>query len=111
MLEGLYTAAAGMAAQQQRMDALSNDVANVNTSGYKHVRMGFRDLIYQQDGTGGPRTGSGAATSRAGRSHSRIVPSSPPETMSCPSKVTATVHTGPSCPRSGSRRCMTSRLH
>jgi flagellar basal-body rod protein FlgG len=50
MLEGLYTAAAGMAAQQQRMDALSNDVANTNTAGYKRVRGGFRDLIYQADG-------------------------------------------------------------
>ena len=68
MLEGLYTAAAGMAAQQQRMDALSNDVANVNTSGYKRVRMGFRDLIYQQDGINGPRTGSGAAAVNLGRS-------------------------------------------
>jgi flagellar basal-body rod protein FlgG len=67
MLEGLYTAAAGMAAQQQRMDALSNDVANVNTAGYKRVRIGFRDLIYQQDGTGGPRTGSGAAATILGR--------------------------------------------
>ena len=28
MLEGMYSAAAGMAAQQQRLDALSNDMAN-----------------------------------------------------------------------------------
>jgi flagellar basal-body rod protein FlgG len=55
MLEGLYTAAAGMAAQQQRMDALSNDVANTNTAGYKKVR------------TGGVRTGSGAAAVELGR--------------------------------------------
>src|SRR2546421_6840828 len=68
MLEGLYSAAAGMAAQQQRMDALSNDVANVNTAGYKSVRIGFRDLIYQQNGAGGPRTGSGAAATQLGRS-------------------------------------------
>src|SRR5215212_3530085 len=67
MLEGLYTAAAGMAAQQQRMDALSNDVANVNTSGYKRVRIGFRDLVYQQDGPSGVRTGSGAAAAQIGR--------------------------------------------
>jgi flagellar basal-body rod protein FlgG len=67
MLEGLYTAAAGMAAQQQRMDALSNDVANVNTSGYKRVRVGFRDLVYQADGPGGMRTGSGAAAVQLGR--------------------------------------------
>ena len=50
MLEGLYTAAAGMAAQQQRMDSLANDVANVNTAGYKHVRTGFRDLVYAPAG-------------------------------------------------------------
>ena len=67
MLEGLYTAAAGMAAQQQRMDALSNDVANVNTAGYKRVRIGFRDLVYQQDGPTGVRTGSGAAATQIGR--------------------------------------------
>jgi flagellar basal-body rod protein FlgG len=68
MLEGLYTAAAGMAAQQQRMDALSNDVANVNTAGYKRVRVGFRDLVYQQAGAAatGIRTGSGAAAVQVG---------------------------------------------
>jgi flagellar basal-body rod protein FlgG len=67
MLEGLYTAAAGMAAQQQRMDALSNDVANVNTSGYKRVRVGFRDLVYQASGGGNVRTGAGAALVQLGR--------------------------------------------
>jgi flagellar basal-body rod protein FlgG len=67
MLEGLYTAAAGMAAQQQRMDALSNDVANVNTSGYKRVRVGFRDLVYQPTGPSGVRTGAGAAAVQLGR--------------------------------------------
>ena len=67
MLEGLYTAAAGMAAQQQRMDALSNDVANVNTSGYKRVRVGFHDLIYQRTNPGGVSTGAGAAAVQLGR--------------------------------------------
>ena len=38
MLNGLYSAAAGMAAQQTRIDALANDIANVNTTGYKQVR-------------------------------------------------------------------------
>jgi flagellar basal-body rod protein FlgG len=66
MLEGLYTAAAGLAAQQQRMDALSNDVANVNTAGYKRVRVGFHDLIYQRT-AGGISTGSGAAAVQLGR--------------------------------------------
>jgi flagellar basal-body rod protein FlgG len=67
VLEGLYTAAAGMAAQEQRLDAVSNDIANVNTSGYKKVRVGFRDLVYQQDGPTGVRTGAGASLTQLGR--------------------------------------------
>jgi flagellar basal-body rod protein FlgG len=70
MLEGLNTAAAGMAAQQQRLDAVANDLANANTTGYKHQRVGFRDLVYDQTGRSsaqGVRTGSGAAAVDAGR--------------------------------------------
>ena len=70
MLSGLNTAAAGMAAQQQRMDAVANDLANANTTGYKHQRVGFRDLVYEQAGRSsaqGVRTGSGAAAVDAGR--------------------------------------------
>jgi flagellar basal-body rod protein FlgG len=72
MLEGMYSAAAGMAAQQQRLDALSNDVSNVNTIGYKHLRVAFRDLVYTATGPGGmPGTmeGSGAAAAVIGRGH------------------------------------------
>jgi flagellar basal-body rod protein FlgG len=71
MLEGLNSAAAGMAAQQQRMDAASNDLANANTTGYKSVRVGFRDLLYEQAGRSsaqGVRTGAGAKAVDAGRS-------------------------------------------
>jgi flagellar basal-body rod protein FlgG len=70
MLEGLHSAAAGMAAQQQRLDAVANDLANANTVGYKHQRVGFRDLLYDQAGrssTQGVRTGHGVAAVDAGR--------------------------------------------
>jgi flagellar basal-body rod protein FlgG len=70
MLEGLNTAAAGMAAQQARIDAVANDLANANTTGYKHQRVGFRDLVYTQTGRSsaqGPQTGAGAAVVDAGR--------------------------------------------
>jgi flagellar basal-body rod protein FlgG len=70
MLEGLNSAAAGMAAQQQRLDAVANDLANANTTGYKHQRVGFRDLVYDQTGRSsaqGVRTGSGSAAVDAGR--------------------------------------------
>jgi flagellar basal-body rod protein FlgG len=70
MLEGLNTAAAGMAAQQERLAAVSHDLANVNTNGYKQHRVAFRDLVYQQaNRPAGPgvRTGAGAAAVDGGR--------------------------------------------
>jgi flagellar basal-body rod protein FlgG len=67
MLEGLYSAAAGMTAQQQRMDTLANDVANVNTTGYKHTRVAFRDLLYTQDRSGVVSSGTSAAATPVGR--------------------------------------------
>lgn len=70
MLEGLYSAAAGMAAQQQRMESVSNDLANVSTAGYKRERTAFRDLVYTQAGrasNAGIERGAGAATSSLGR--------------------------------------------
>ena len=48
-MKDFNSAAAGMAAQQQRMDAVANDLANANTTGYKHLRVGFRDLVYDAD--------------------------------------------------------------
>jgi flagellar basal-body rod protein FlgG len=76
MLEAMNSAAAGMAAQQQRLDATANDLANSNTTGYKHQRVGFRDLVYQQTGRSsapGVRTGAGAAAVDAGRAFSQGV--------------------------------------
>jgi flagellar basal-body rod protein FlgG len=70
MLEGLKAAASGMTAQQQRMDALSNDIANVNTTGYKHERVAFNDLVSSTPGRGGAaavRAGAGVSVDSAGR--------------------------------------------
>src|SRR5256885_16801446 len=70
MLEGLYSAAAGMAAQQQRLDAVATGLANVNTTGYKKERVGFRDLLYTQAGRGAGTQvfeGAGAAATDLGR--------------------------------------------
>ena len=65
MLNGLYSAASGMLAQQTRMDMLANDLANLNTTGYKQSRIGFRDLIYNTEQ--GVRVGAGSAVVDAGR--------------------------------------------
>jgi flagellar basal-body rod protein FlgG len=72
VLEGMYTAAAGMAAQQTRMDAVSADLANVDTTGYKSTRVAFRDLVYDDaQGFGaakGVEIGAGSAATSIGRS-------------------------------------------
>jgi flagellar basal-body rod protein FlgG len=65
MLNGLYSAASGMLAQQTRMDMLANDLANLNTNGYKQARIGFRDLLYNSEQ--GMPVGAGAAVVDAGR--------------------------------------------
>jgi flagellar basal-body rod protein FlgG len=43
----MWSAAAGMTAQAFNMDTISNNLANVNTSGYKKARAEFQDLLYQ----------------------------------------------------------------
>lgn len=47
MIRGLYTAAAGMSAQQTNIDVISNNIANVNTTGFKKDRAEFQDLMYE----------------------------------------------------------------
>ncbi len=46
MMRSLWTAATGMHAQQFNIDTISNNLSNVNTTGYKQVRAEFEDLIY-----------------------------------------------------------------
>ncbi len=47
MLRALWTSATGMEAQQINLDVISNNIANVNTVGFKRSRANFEDLIYQ----------------------------------------------------------------
>jgi flagellar basal-body rod protein FlgG len=68
MLEGLYSAASGMEAQQSQFDAISNDMANVDTPGYQSTIMGFHDLLYSNGNYGSNvPTGAGAAAEQMGR--------------------------------------------
>ncbi len=48
MMRALWTSASGMATQQFAMDVLSNNLANVNTTGFKKSRAEFQDLLYEQ---------------------------------------------------------------
>jgi flagellar basal-body rod protein FlgG len=47
-MRALQIAAAGMAAQQTRVEVISNNLANMNTTGYNARRAEFADLHYQQ---------------------------------------------------------------
>jgi flagellar basal-body rod protein FlgG len=55
MMRALWSAASGMIAQQYNMDTISNNLANVNTTGFKQNIARFQDLVYQQlQGPGSP---------------------------------------------------------
>jgi len=47
MMRSLWTAASGMTSQQLNVDTISNNIANVNTTGYKKERLEFQSLLYQ----------------------------------------------------------------
>lgn len=59
MLRGLWAAASGMAAQKLNIDVISNNLANVNTVGFKKSRNDFQDLMYQTIRQAGSETASG----------------------------------------------------
>lgn len=61
MIRSLFTAATGMVAQQLNLDVVANNIANVNTSGFKKNRADFQDLMYQiveEPGTAANQTGT-----------------------------------------------------
>ena len=48
MVRSLWSGATGMLAQQTAVDTISNNIANVNTTGYKTSQMEFKSLLYQE---------------------------------------------------------------
>lgn len=79
-MRALFSAASGMKSQQLYIDTISNNLANVNTTGYKLQRMEFKDLMYEKlrpndfsDGVGRPvnlEVGHGVTASAMVRSFS-----------------------------------------
>ena len=59
-IQALHSAATGMNALSTELDVISNNLANVNTDGFKASRVNFEDLVYQQKRQpgleGGPET-------------------------------------------------------
>ncbi len=59
MIKALYTSATGMKAHQFLLDVVANNLANVNTSGYKRVQANFQDLLYDKMVAAGVESSSG----------------------------------------------------
>jgi len=48
MMRSLFSGVSGLQNHQTRMDVVGNNIANINTTGFKRNRVNFQDLIYQQ---------------------------------------------------------------
>ncbi len=57
MIRAMRTAASGMIAQQMNVDVVANNLANVNTTGFKRSSLQFQDVLYQQIKPAGVSTG------------------------------------------------------
>ena len=55
----LYSAATGMEAQQLNLNTIANNLANVNTPGFKRSKIEFQDLLYQKPRASGADSGGG----------------------------------------------------
>src|SRR5664279_4620352 len=59
MMRALYSSASGMEAQQSNLDVIANNLANVNTTGFKKSKIEFQDLLYDTTRTPGAEQGAG----------------------------------------------------
>ncbi|HOZ46171.1 MAG TPA: flagellar basal-body rod protein FlgG [Candidatus Hydrogenedentes bacterium] len=59
MIRALFTASTGMIAQQMNVDTIANNLANVNTTGFKKSRVNFQDLMYETIKPAGTETTAG----------------------------------------------------
>jgi len=59
MLRAFSTAATGMSAQQMMVDVISNNLANINTTGFKRSQIDFQDLLYVKMKEAGTEVASG----------------------------------------------------
>jgi len=68
MMRSLFSAVSGLNAHQLRMDVIGNNIANINTPGFKKSRVTFQDMLYQtirgaSRGTNPVQVGPGAIPS------------------------------------------------
>ena len=76
-MRALAIAATGMNAQQTNVEVIANNIANINTTGFKRARAEFTDLLYQAERSpGAPNRGGqeaipGRRADRPRRAHGR----------------------------------------
>lgn len=73
MNQSIISAARAIIAQQQRVDTIAGNIANINTNGYKNMRIDFKDALYQTmldpaGGNGNLQKGHGVMLSATSRS-------------------------------------------
>ncbi len=86
MIRALHTSATGMAAQESNVNTISNNIANINTTGFKKARTEFDDLLYETVQEAGAKSsanteynvglqvGSGSKVSATRKIHSQGAP-------------------------------------
>lgn len=62
MIRAMFSAATGMVDQQTNIDTIANNMANVNTAGFKKSRVNFQDLLYETLRPAGAHTAAGEIT-------------------------------------------------
>jgi flagellar basal-body rod protein FlgG len=62
MIRALWTSASGMEAQQMNLDVIANNLANVNTAGFKKSSLQFAEMMYDTDKTPGASTTDSSTT-------------------------------------------------
>ena len=60
MIKSLFTSASGMLAQQTVVDTTANNLANVDTTGFKRSQVDFQDLLYQTVRAAGTQGANGS---------------------------------------------------
>ena len=69
MMRSLYSGVTGLKSQQTAMDVIGNNIANVNTVGFKASRVSFNELFYQTTQTA---SGPDAANGKGGQNAKQI---------------------------------------
>ena len=97
-MRALAIAATGMSAQEQNLEVIANNVANINTTGFKRSRAEFTDLIYQTERLMG--VSIAAATPPCPKARRSVLASAPRRSAASTSRERSPIPATPSISRS-----------